>query len=30
MPELQLTNLLNLSNLEVVKYEMTDAETAIL
>ena len=30
MPELQLTNLLNLPNLEVVKYEMPDAETAIL
>lgn len=30
MPELQLTSLLNLPNLEVVKYEMSDAETAIL
>ena len=30
MPELQLTNLLNLPNLEVVRYEMPDAETAIL
>jgi len=30
MPELQLTNLLNLPHLEVVKYEMPDAETAIL
>jgi transposase len=30
MPELQLTNLLNLPNLEVVKSEMPDAETAIL
>jgi len=30
MPELQLTHLLNLPNLEVVKYEMPDAETAIL
>ena len=30
MPEQQLTNLLNLPNLEVVKYETPDAETAIL
>ena len=30
MPEQQLTDLLNLPNLEVVKYEMPDAETAIL
>jgi transposase len=30
MPEFQLTKLLNLPNLEVVKYEMPDAETAIL
>ena len=30
MPEFQLTNLLNLPHLEVVKYEMPDAETAIL
>ena len=30
MPELQLTKLLNLPNLEVVKYEMPDVETAIL
>lgn len=30
MPELQLTKLLNLPNLEVVKYETPDAETAIL
>ncbi len=30
MRELQLTNLLNLRNLEVVKYEMPDTETAIL
>ena len=30
MSELQLTHLLNLPNLEVVKYETPDAETAIL
>lgn len=30
MPEFQLTKLLNLPNLEVVKYETSDAETAIL
>ena len=30
MPELQLTKLLNLPNLEVVKYETPDAETAIV
>jgi transposase len=30
MPELQLTKLLNLPNLEVVKYETSDVETAIL
>lgn len=30
MPELQLTKLLNLPNLEVVKYEMPDTDTAIL
>ena len=30
MPELQLTRLLNLPNLEISKYEMPDAETAIL
>ena len=30
MSELQLTKLLNLPNLEVVKYETPDAETAIL
>lgn len=30
MPELQLTDLLNLPNLEVVKYETPDSETAIL
>lgn len=30
MPELQLSKLLNLPNLEVVKYEMPDTETAIL
>lgn len=30
MSEFQLTKLLNLPNLEVVKYEMPDAETAIL
>ena len=30
MPEIQLTKLLNLSNLEVVKYETPDIETAIL
>jgi transposase len=30
MPEKQLTNLLNLPNLEVMKYEMPDRETAIL
>lgn len=30
MPEFQLTDLLNLPHLEVLKYEMPDAETAIL
>ncbi|HLF91204.1 MAG TPA: hypothetical protein VI451_19825 [Anaerolineales bacterium] len=30
MPEHQLTQLLNLANLEVVQYEMPDAESAIL
>jgi len=30
MSELQLSQLLNLPNLEVVKYEMPDTETAIL
>lgn len=30
MPELQLTKLLNLPNLEIIKYEMPDAETAVL
>jgi len=30
MPEFPLTKLLNLPNLEVVKYEMPDAETAML
>jgi transposase len=30
MPELQLSKLLNLPHLEVVRYEMPDAETAIL
>ena len=30
MPEQQLTKLLNLPHLEVVRYEMPDAETAIL
>lgn len=30
MPEHQLTKLLNLPNLEIIKYEMPDAETAIL
>ena len=30
MPDQQLTNLLNLPSLEVVKYEMPDTETAIL
>jgi transposase len=30
MPELELSKLLNLPNLEVVGYEMPDAETAIL
>lgn len=30
MPELQLTKLLNLPNLEVIRYETPDVETAIL
>jgi transposase len=30
MPELQLTKLLNLPNLEIIKYEMPNAETAVL
>src|SRR3970040_2166810 len=30
MPELQLTKLLNLPNLEIIQYEMPDAETAVL
>jgi transposase len=30
MPEVKLTNLLNLPNLEVIGYEATDDETVIL